>query len=44
MYHYLSKILGLSHQEALSPMLQQWSLEAQWVELMSWTSEDIGLH
>jgi len=43
MYHYLSKIENRDDSIARSVMLQQWDMEPVWKELMSWSSNDLGL-
>jgi len=43
MYHYLGKIENRDDSIARSVMLQQWDMEPVWKELMSWSSNDLGL-
>lgn len=43
MYHYLSKVEKLSEVESKSAVFECWELEPAWNELMSWSSQDIGL-
>jgi len=43
MYHYLTKVEKMTDAKARSIMFDYWDLEPAWVELMSWSAEDIGL-
>jgi protein tyrosine phosphatase (PTP) superfamily phosphohydrolase (DUF442 family) len=43
MYHYLSKVEKLPEVQAKSLMFEYWELDPVWEELMSWSSEKIGL-
>ena len=43
MYHYLSKVEKLPEAQAKSIMFEYWELNPVWEELMSWSSEHIGL-
>jgi protein tyrosine phosphatase (PTP) superfamily phosphohydrolase (DUF442 family) len=41
-YHYLTKVVGLSHEQARSPIFDVWKPEGVWADVMSWTDADIG--
>lgn len=43
MYHYLSKVEKHSEEKSRSLIFDQWEPDPIWQELMSWSSEDIGL-
>jgi len=43
MYHYLSKVEKYSEKKSRSPIFDQWEPDPIWQELMSWSSEEIGL-
>ena len=43
MYHYLSKVEGLNETECISPIFRTWKPNSKWQEILSLTSDEIGL-
>jgi protein tyrosine phosphatase (PTP) superfamily phosphohydrolase (DUF442 family) len=43
MYHYLNKVVGLSHEESVSPMFNEWVPDMAWESLLNWDENKIGL-
>jgi protein tyrosine phosphatase (PTP) superfamily phosphohydrolase (DUF442 family) len=42
-YHYLSKVQGLTEAEARSSMFQSWQPDEVWSDLLAWDRERIGV-
>jgi len=43
MYHYLTKVKGLTEDESRSEIFEKWPVEDQWQNMLSWSREEIGL-
>ena len=43
MYHYLSKIKKMDDQASRSEIFKQWNMEPEWVDVLKWDKEIIGL-
>ena len=43
MYHYLTKVEGVSEIKAMSPIFKQWEMDDVWKNMFSLTSKEIGI-
>lgn len=43
MYHFLSKVEGLSEEESKSEIFNKWSPDEVWQSVLKWTTAEIGL-
>ena len=43
MYHYLTKVEGLSETQAMSPIFKYWEMDDVWQSVFALTSKEIGM-
>lgn len=43
MFHYLTKVKGMSAKEARSPIFQRWQPDAIWMKYLRLTADDFGM-